>query len=51
MMSANMRNWLRRRIWISSEFLLRCQPLFVILESKKRLAEVSGNFEVGSEKR
>ena len=51
MMSANMRNWLRRRIWISSEFTLMCQSLFGILGGKKRLAKVSGNFEFGSEKR
>lgn len=31
MMSVNMRNWLRRRIWISSEFSLMCQSLFAIL--------------------
>lgn len=35
-MSVNMRNWLRRRIWINSDFSLMFQPLFAILEKQKK---------------
>ena len=50
MMSVNMRNWLRRRIWISSDFSLMCWSLFAILGVGRGWQKSAMNFELRSEK-